>query len=162
MTAPRRRPVQALVPSCGEHCGRDAKGRRRPKPLQEKPTSTPSRTPLRESRGNHPCRPTLLHACRRAEPGDPTPSARRIASPKTTAAHKQPEITAYSKPAASWHVLVVQSSPSGVSYFIDSDSNCVAKHPGKYAPRVGMAISFNFWFDGLAAGSTDRSYHEWH
>jgi hypothetical protein len=89
ITAARRCPVHALVPSCGEHRGRDAKGRRRPKPLHEKPTPTPSRTPLHESRGNHPCYPTLLHARRRAESGDSTSSAHRIAPPKN---HRGPQI----------------------------------------------------------------------
>ena len=65
-------------PSRGEHRGRGAKGRRRPQPLHDTPTSTPLRSPLYRLRGNHLCQslptPRLL---RRAEPGNSTGSARR-------------------------------------------------------------------------------------
>jgi hypothetical protein len=59
-----------------------------------------------------------------------------------------------------WHTLVMQVANGTIAYYLDGVM--IARHGGKYYPRVPMSINYNLWFiqgGQLASGQT-RSYHE--
>jgi hypothetical protein len=59
-----------------------------------------------------------------------------------------------------WHTLVLQVANGSVAYYLDGA--LVARHGGKYYPRVAMSINYNLWFiqGGQLASGPTRSYHE--
>lgn len=61
---------------------------------------------------------------------------------------------------AGWHTLVVQMMDGTVTYFIDGRR--LARHGGRYYPRVPMSISFNLWFirEAVLPSRAPRAYQE--
>lgn len=59
-----------------------------------------------------------------------------------------------------WHTLVMQVANGTIGYFLDGV--LVARHGGKYYPRVPMSINYNLWFiqGGQLTTGRMRRYHE--